>query len=258
MIRIRGKKNFSTGNEYIVGPDSLQGKDIFYSSGYETIMELRAGTYLSRVEQKFQVTDKIWMTDARGRGGIFLKLKALDDFSMEQSLDLTFMRHGFSLAWITLSDKGSKGQRHDKSGPLIEEITGSALELSLFRGFIIPDDYGLLKSLLIHLSLTAGFDLIITTGGTGLGPRDITPEVALDIIDKRIPGFEQGMLNYSLTKTPHAMISRAAAGTLGQSILLTLPGSPKGVRENLGVVLPALEHALKKLQGDKADCAAGV
>jgi molybdopterin adenylyltransferase len=258
IIRITGQGNFSTGREYLLGPESLQENGLGYSAGYETIMEIRAGSCLRTEENLFQVTDKIWMTVDKGQGGIFLNLRALNDFFMEQSLDLSLTRQGFSLAWITLSDKGSKGHRLDQSGPLIQEIAGSFLELSLVRGFIIPDDYGILKSLLVHLALLAGFDLIITTGGTGLGPRDITPEAALDVIDKRLPGFEQAMISYSLTKTPHAMISRAVAGTLGQSLLINLPGSPKGVRENLEVALPAMEHALKKLQGDQSDCATKV
>lgn len=253
-----GQGSFSRGNEYLLGPDSFQENGLGYAADYETIMELRAGICLSVEKYKFQLTDKIWMTADKGQGGIFLKLRALNDFFMEQSLDFSLTRQGFSLAWITLSDKGSKGQRLDQSGPLIQEIAGSFLELSLARGFIIPDDSGLLKSLLVHLALLAGFDLVITTGGTGLGPRDITPEVTLDVIDKRLPGFEQAMISYSLTRTPHAMISRAVTGTLGQSLLINLPGSPKGVRENLQVVLPAMEHALKKLQGDQSDCAAKV
>lgn len=258
MITIKGKGNFSSGHEYFLGPHVPGKKSPGYVAGQEILAGLRAGVYLSAARHKFQITDKLWMAGEKGMGSLFLGLRALDDFSVEQGLDLCPARRGFSLAWVTLSDKGSKGKRLDESGPLIRDILGSALELSLERGFIIPDDYCLLKSLLVHLCLTSGFDLIVTTGGTGLGPRDITPEVAMDIIDKRLSGFEQAMTVYSLTKTPHAMISRAVAGTLGQSLLINLPGSPGGVRENLEVVLPALEHALKKLQGDQTDCASKV
>ncbi len=258
IITIRGRGNFSSGHEYLLGPYNPEGKEPGYVAGYEVIKGLKAGGYLSAKEPEFQVTGKFWMTEQGGKGSIFLELRALNDFFVEQSLELNPARKGFSLAWITLSDKGSKGQRLDESGPLIENICSSTLDISLARGFIIPDDYDILKSLLVHLSLSSGFDLIITTGGTGLSPRDITPEVTMDIIDKRLPGFEQGMLSYSLTRTPHAMISRAVAGTLGQSLLINLPGSPKGVRENLGVVLPALEHALTKLSGDQSDCAVRV
>jgi molybdopterin adenylyltransferase len=258
MITLKGKTVFRSGEEYILGPAGPDTSAPGYIGGYEAVGSLRAGSYLGAQNHRFQVIDKFWKTDNNRQGGIFIKLRALDDISVDSELGLSQLREGFSLAWITLSDKGAKGQRIDESGPLIEEIAGSSLQLSLAAGFIIPDDPVLLKSLMVHLALTSGFDLVITTGGTGLGPRDITPEVTLDIIDKRLPGFEQAMLNYSLTKTPHAVISRAVGGTLGLSLVINLPGSPRGVRENLEVVLPALGHALNKLQGDQSDCAAKV
>ncbi|WP_246298856.1 MogA/MoaB family molybdenum cofactor biosynthesis protein [Desulfolutivibrio sulfodismutans] len=163
---------------------------------------------------------------------------------------------GISLAWITLSDKGAAGKRQDTSGPLIAEMLHEAGQASLTRGQIIPDDPQLLRALLTDLALTQGFDCIVTTGGTGLGPRDFTPEATSAVLDKRLPGFETAMLAASLAKTPHGAISRAVAGTLGASIIVNLPGSPKAVRENFAAVLPALRHALDKLQGDPADCAA--
>jgi molybdopterin adenylyltransferase len=164
-------------------------------------------------------------------------------------------RSGPAIAWITLSDKGSQGLRTDTAGPAIAE-TCAGLSPCLVQGHIIPDDPAALKALLTDLALTQGFDLVVTTGGTGLGPRDTTPEATLAVLEKRLPGFETAMTLASLAKTPHAMISRAVAGTLGPAILLNLPGSPKAVRENLTAVLPALPHALAKLHGDPADCAA--
>lgn len=256
-ISIKGKGKFARGEEFLLGPDSPDSAGPGFVVDSDALMAARAGMYLTSPKAEFQVTDKVWGADAKGRGGIFLKLKSLADISYEQNLDLVFSRQGFSLAWITMSDKGSKGHRLDESGPLIERICASSLDISLSRGFVIPDDYGQLQSLLVQLCLTSGFDLVITTGGTGLSPRDITPEVTMGLIEKRLPGFEQAMVNYSLTKTPHAMISRAVAGTLGQSMIINLPGSPRGVKENLETVLPALEHALKKLQGDQSDCARG-
>ena len=111
-----------------------------------------------------------------------------------------------------------------------------------------------LRALLTELALSQAYDLICTTGGTGLSPRDITPQVTEALLDTSLPGFSQVMLAASLAKTPHAIISRAAAGVLGQSIIINLPGSRKAVMENLAAVLPALPHALAKLQGDPADC----
>lgn len=163
-------------------------------------------------------------------------------------------REGFSLAWITLSDKGARGERFDASGPLIGETVATAMDLCLQRGIVIPDEPDTLKHVLVDFCLHQQFDLVLTTGGTGVGPRDITPEVTLSVLDKRLPGFEQAMMAASLEKTPHAVISRSVAGTIGYSLVINLPGSPKAVRENLLSVLPALKHTVEKLQGDVKDC----
>lgn len=98
-------------------------------------------------------------------------------------------------------------------------------------------------------------DLILTTGGTGLSPRDVTPEATSAICERLVPGMAEAMRAESLKKTPHAMISRAVAGVHGRTLIINLPGSPRGARENLEVVLPALEHAISKLQGDPSECA---
>jgi molybdenum cofactor synthesis domain-containing protein len=166
-------------------------------------------------------------------------------------------RTGLSLAWITLSDKGSQGLRVDAAGPAIETAFAASLTLSLAKGHLLPDEPAELKALLVDLALTQGYDCIVTTGGTGLSPRDTTPEATLAVIEKRLPGFETAMLTASLAKTPHAMLSRAVAGTLGHSIILNVPGSPKAVRETLAAVLPAIPHGLDKLRGDPADCGQG-
>lgn len=167
---------------------------------------------------------------------------------------------GHSLAWITLSDKGYAGLREDRAGPLIAELldkqSGGPLELAWAQGFLLPDEPGRLRALLTELALEQGFDLIVTTGGTGVGLRDTTPETTLAVIEKRLPGMEAAMLQASLRKTAHAVISRAVVGTLGRTLIINLPGSPKAVRENLEALLPALDHTLAKLQGDPADCAA--
>lgn len=162
---------------------------------------------------------------------------------------------GSTLAWITLSDKGAAGKRVDESGPLIGKLVGKALDLSLIQGLIIPDDMQQLKGLLADLALVQGFDYVFTTGGTGVGPRDVTPEATLAVIEKRLPGFEQVMTSASLKKTPHAAISRAVAGTLGTTLIVNMPGSPKAVAECLEPLLPTLRHSLEKLQGDPSDCA---
>lgn len=182
-----------------------------------------------------------------------LLLTALTDLP-EGPLELTPRKNGHSLAWITLSDKGSRGMREDLSGPAIAETIAAAMPLCHSQGFMLPDEAVDLRALLTELALSHGYDIICTTGGTGLSPRDITPQVTEALLDANLPGFTQAMLAASMAKTPHAIISRAAAGTLGQSIIINLPGSRKAVVENLVAVLPALPHALNKLQGDPSDC----
>ena len=163
-------------------------------------------------------------------------------------------REHWALAWITLSDKGAAGLRVDESGPLMAADTRAKLPLCHEQGFMIPDDPQTLRPLVMELALGQGYDLILTSGGTGLAPRDTTPEALLPIFERRLPGFEQAMMQASLAKTPTAAISRAVAGTLGRTIVITLPGSRKAVSENLAAILPALGHALEKLHGDPSDC----
>ncbi|WP_244147265.1 MogA/MoaB family molybdenum cofactor biosynthesis protein [Desulfonatronovibrio hydrogenovorans] len=257
VISITARGSYVCDHDYLLGFQRPGPGPGGYCLDYSRIKALRAGTLLVADRPRFQVLDKFWSADQSDSGGIFLKLRSLDDFLIEKTIDLAMIKKAFSLAWITLSDKGARGQREDESGPLIRDMIGSSLELDLARGFMIPDDGDLLRSLLVHLALGAGYDLIITTGGTGLGPRDITPQATLKVMDQRLHGFEQAMTAHSLTITSHAAISRAVAGTLGQSMIINLPGSPKGVRENLAPIVPSLKHALKKLQGDPMDCATG-
>lgn len=161
---------------------------------------------------------------------------------------------GWSLAVVTLSDKGACQERADKSGPAIAGIIEQNLPLAFCRLFLMGDDEHLLRALLTHLALENGYSLIVTTGGTGVGPRDFTPQATARVLDFELPGFAGAMLAASLAKTPNAAISRSVAGVLGKSLLVNVPGSVKGAGENIAAILPALPHALKKIHGDSEDC----
>lgn len=156
-------------------------------------------------------------------------------------------------AVLTMSDRSSRGERADRSGPVIEELLQS-INAKIAESRIIPDDHGAISQNLIEFSDEVKVDLIVTTGGTGLGSRDVTPEATLEVIEKRVPGFEEAMRAESIRVTPHGMLSRAVAGVRGQTLIINLPGSPKAVRETLSVVLPALPHAVELLRGSVDSC----
>ena len=160
----------------------------------------------------------------------------------------------FSAGIITVSDKGSRGEREDLSGPAIKELLTS-LPAEVKFSAVIPDDTDVIAATLRECSDERALDLIVTTGGTGVSPRDVTPEATREVIDKEIPGMAEVMRMEGLKKTPHAMISRAVVGMRRQSLIINLPGSPKAVKENLSVLLPALPHTLSKIKGDEAECA---
>jgi molybdenum cofactor synthesis domain-containing protein len=160
----------------------------------------------------------------------------------------------FKVVILTISDRGSKGEREDSSGPLIREMLKD-IPAKVIHYEIIPDEKEQIVKALKRCADELKADLILTTGGTGLSPRDVTPDATLEVIEKEVPGFSEAMRAQSLKKTPHAMISRAIVGIRGSSLIVNLPGSPKSVKENLSVILPALPHALSKLKGDPSECA---
>ncbi len=155
---------------------------------------------------------------------------------------------------LTVSDKGARGQRIDESGNIAVSIL-EAEGFAVLKKEIIPDDHLKIAETLREWVDRDSLSLIVTSGGTGLSPKDLTPQAMADVIDYEVPGMAEAMRAASLKKTPHAMISRAKVGVRGTALIINLPGSPGGVRDNLSVVLPALNHALLKLAGDPSDCA---
>jgi molybdenum cofactor synthesis domain-containing protein len=156
-------------------------------------------------------------------------------------------------AIITLSDKGSRGEREDLGGPLIREMIGKiGADVQYYE--IIPDEIELIKEKLMEYSTKV--DLVLTTGGTGLSPRDVAPEATRAVIDREVPGIAEAMRAEGMKKTKRAMLSRAVAGVRGQALIINLPGSPRAVKEGLEIIMDVLAHAIEKIKGSTADCAA--
>jgi molybdopterin adenylyltransferase len=150
---------------------------------------------------------------------------------------------------LTVSDRSSQGKRDDLSGPALQEmVQAQGWQIKEFG--IVPDEMQMIKEHLVRWSDSNQLDMILTTGGTGFGPRDITPEATQEVIEREAPGIAEAMRAESLRITPHAMMSRSRAGIRGRTLIINLPGSPKAAIENLNVIIPIVEHAVELLSGD--------
>jgi molybdenum cofactor synthesis domain-containing protein len=158
------------------------------------------------------------------------------------------MHRHIRTAVLTISDRSARGERADESGRLLAEALDPA-RYAVESRRILPDEQRQIQQSLIELC-DAGFELVLTTGGTGLAPRDVTPEATRAVIEREVPGLAEAMRAASLKLTPHAMLSRSVAGIRGRTLIVNLPGSPKAVRENLEVVLPVLPHGVELLRGE--------
>jgi molybdopterin adenylyltransferase len=161
----------------------------------------------------------------------------------------------FTVGILTISDKGSRGERQDKSGEAIRKII-SNMDVRTANYDVVPDEKELIAQKLVKWADKDSLDVIITTGGTGLGPRDVTPEATLAVVDRIVPGFAEAMRAETFKDTPMSMLSRAIVGTRGKCLIINLPGSPKAVRQCLQVILPALPHAVETLKGEAGECGA--
>ena len=158
----------------------------------------------------------------------------------------------YKAAIITVSDKGAKGEREDRSGPSIKSMIEDLYEVE--EMIIVPDEEETISKTIERLVDENKIDLVITTGGTGVSPRDVTPEATKKVIEKEIPGFSEIMRIESYKITPHGIISRGVCGIRGKSVIINLPGSPNAATQCLSYVLPALPHALSKVKGSTEEC----
>jgi molybdenum cofactor synthesis domain-containing protein len=157
-----------------------------------------------------------------------------------------------SVGVLTISDKASRGQREDRGGPTIREVV-EATGMAVAEYLVIPDEQPEIDAALTRLADQCDLDLVFSTGGTGLAPRDVTPQATLAVIEYQVPGLAETMRAVSLTKTPAAMLSRAVAGVRRRTLIVNLPGSPRGARECLEAILPALPHAVSTLRTEVGD-----
>ena len=163
----------------------------------------------------------------------------------------------YTAAILTVSDRSARGERPDEAGPLVASLL-EAEGYRIVERAVVPDERAEIESALTNLADQLGAALVVTTGGTGFSPRDVTPEATLAVCERLAPGIPEAMRAASLSITPRAMLSRGAAGTRGGTLIVNLPGSPKAAKENLEAVLPTLAHGLEMLLGGPADCAASL
>ncbi len=153
----------------------------------------------------------------------------------------------FNLGVLTISDKGSRGERVDASGPLIKDKLSTLSRAVKYE--IVPDEADIIAKKLIEWADRGEVDVILTAGGTGLGPRDITPEATLAVCQRLVPGIAEAMRMGTLSKTPTAILSRAVAGVRNKCLIVNLPGNPKGVQECLDIIMPVIPHAVDIIKG---------
>jgi len=228
------------------------------------LFELPIGTYLQAGEVLLEVT-QIGKSCHHGceifkqvghcvmpKEGIFTRVLVGGSVRAEDRIEIW---QGITVGIITASDKGAKGEREDQSGQeiknLVQNIQGTVID---YR--VLPDDKETLAQAMIEMIDELGVGLLLTTGGTGFSPRDVTPEATLSVIERAVPGLPEAMRRESFLISPRAMLSRAVAGIRGKCLIVNLPGSPEAVQECLQIILPMIPHALNILRGTDGECGA--
>ena len=190
------------------------------------------------------------------RLGLFTRVQKPGEVKVGDKVEMveTVQRDVFQAVVLTVSDRSSQGQRQDTAGPAVVDRLRNTLKAHIYRTEIVPDEKSTIVDRLKHYSDGHSIDLVVTVGGTGFSPRDVTPEASRAVLERFTPGLDEAMRAASLPKTAHAMLSRGTSGIRGATLIVNLPGSERAAAENLESILPALGHGLLKLRGDTADC----
>ncbi|MBX7257668.1 MAG: MOSC domain-containing protein [Candidatus Hydrogenedentes bacterium] len=188
--------------------------------------------------------------------GVFVRIRTGGSVVVGDPVDVleTISPQLFQVVVLTVSDKGSRGERIDTAGPAVAQQLRDQLPSHIYTNEIVSDDQEQIEDRLKHYASGHGIDLVVAVGGTGFSPRDVTPEAVCAVVERLTPGLDEAMRRASFERTHHAMLSRATSGILGQTLILSLPGSERSAIENLNAILPALPHGLQKLRGDTTDC----
>jgi molybdenum cofactor synthesis domain-containing protein len=190
------------------------------------------------------------------RVGLFARVEVGGRVRVGDRVDVLDLvaRARFQAVVLTVSDRCSRGESHDTAGPAVAKILQGQLEAHVYRTETLPDVQGVIVDRLKHYCDGHSIDLVVTVGGTGFAPRDVTPEATRKVVERFTPGLDEAMRAASLSRPPHAMLSRGTSGIRGSTLIINLPGSERAACENLETILAALRHGMQKLRGDVTDC----